>query len=474
MQYSYFVIVYLFAHRIPGSDSIRRKSRCTVPTFSNGKVSVSTKTGIISFKCRKKYRLLGNKESLCENGKIWNEVPFCARAGCSTQISSHYGLLVNNEQGLRMSFTCAKTSHELVGHRILACNGEHWNGTIPFCRRQSFNLSPECTPNSCLDWVVSGFEIGNDTPTSGTGPLIRESNPFYYLESSSRKIAFMESEEMETDKVACVKLEYLMRGATIGFIKITQVYEDLKPDMLIKINDEQGNSWKKITVLTKNPVREGVPFYFRISAVRGEGYLSDIAIRKIIILRSNEDCSKDEDDPIRDPIRHISPTSCFDRCHSNISTFETMWTEGICSCNFPNCEKFSSCCLDIYEECHVKAHSGSSSSNSQKASHDHDFYTSLGITLSLLVLAIVIVSFFVYKIKSSSDYVSNLFSSPHLSENADLQSIVNNRLEQYDEEIIEYNLVSSATVLDETDPPSSLENPFGPISSSKNSNLSLI
>ncbi|CAB4064994.1 unnamed protein product [Lepeophtheirus salmonis] len=207
------------------------------------KVSVSTKTGIISFKCRKKYRLLGNKESLCEN------------------------------------------------------------------------------------------------------------------ESSSRKIAFMESEEMETDKVACVKLEYLMRGATIGFIKITQVYEDLKPDMLIKINDEQGNT------------------------VRGEGYLSDIAIRKIIILRSNEDCSKDEDDPIRDPIRHISPTSCFDRCHSNISTFETMWTEGICSCNFPNCEKFSSCCLDIYEECHVKAHSGSSSSNSQKASHDHDFYTSLVQTM---------------------------------------------------------------------------------------------
>lgn len=158
--------------------------------------------------------------------------------------------------------------------------------------------------NLC-DWVASNTpfkwqRFTGATPTSNTGPSFDHSEEmngqgyYLYTEASGLNqgdVALLTSKNYPASVGDCFSFWYHMYGSGIGSLLVFLVKNNSqKEKILLKmINGNQGNVWKSSDVT----IRSDVDYQIIIQAIRGNSFLSDIAIDDIR-LTSKTVCATDD------------------------------------------------------------------------------------------------------------------------------------------------------------------------------------
>ncbi|CAB3255084.1 unnamed protein product [Arctia plantaginis] len=344
--------------------------RCPMPDNENIITRMMQRGKFVKFSCRRGFTMMGNKYATCRNGDWDVPLPICIKSGCEPLEEVRHSVKQSYHNGAWVLFFCLPR-YDLVGSSVLYCDGNHWNATAPKCIDSSAQSKTSCDFEKDLcDWrqdEMHDFDwrrINTKTPSSfmNTGPpydhtLGKNGNGYYmYIESTSRfendtarLISPVYSESRAEN--GCFVFYYHMYGRHIGGLRVYQ-----KPDR-ISIQDllHLGNTGRNRFLLFEKWGNQG-DFWFAsvstllnvsddfqivIEGIRGNGFISDIAIDDVALLQG-ENCTNLRLDATPMPPTVYSSDSCVGRCSDS--------TVGSCGCE-PYCFANSSCCRDYLEVC---------------------------------------------------------------------------------------------------------------------------
>ncbi|CAK9811376.1 MAM and LDL-receptor class A domain-containing protein 2 (Fragment) [Anthophora plagiata] len=355
------------------------QSRCPIMKLENGRVRTRGRGRIIRFSCYDRFTLVGNRYSTCIRGQWDTPTPVCVNAECTVPPLPEHALMSLKYNGAILIYFC-EPGYTLIGSAEIFCDGRQWNGTTPYCRDTTASAPTQCDfekPDLCwweqdprhdFDWRRHNFE----TPSFhiGTGPThdhtLGPGNDGYYLyiEASGRlindtaRIISPIYNASYTDS-GCFSFWYHMFGATMGTLNIYfKPEKDLVPRLMFKKEGDQGNQW--LHGMFNLPKAEK-GFQIIIEGVRGEGYVSDIAIDDLAILQGDKCRSVEETETewtterYEDQVEVVNAQqSCRGRCKNNMTySFTTSMTpmqSEVCLCTL-DCAEYSICCPDYAEYC---------------------------------------------------------------------------------------------------------------------------
>lgn len=280
--------------------------------------------------------------------------------------------------GAILMFFC-EPGYTLIGNAEIYCDGVQWNGTIPSCRDVKALAPTKCDfedtdlcwweqdPQHDFDWKRHNFE----TPSLhiGTGPThdhtlgAGNDGHYLYIEASGRLVndtarIISPLYNSSLTESGCFSFWYHMYGATIGLLNIYFKQEDTPPQLMFTKSGNQGNQWfHGIFELPKT----NVSFQIIIEGLRGNSYVSDIAIDDIAILQAEECIIKNESTSVtvgdEDQIEIVNAQqTCRDRCVFSSTTPISSDTSNSsfgpesCLCTL-DCADRSICCPDYAEYC---------------------------------------------------------------------------------------------------------------------------
>ncbi|XP_057657272.1 uncharacterized protein LOC130894437 [Diorhabda carinulata] len=348
---------------------------CPKIHLENGTVKRRNRGKVVRFFCLRGYLLAGERYSTCIRGKWDPEPPRCVRPTCKA-VNQKPGienlLIYPTHSGAVQHFFC-KAGYKLNGARDVYCDGDKWSDNMPTCLAVNEKPKLSCdfeTTDLCgwthdlnhdFDWRRENFK----TPSGniGTGPSFDHTkgpgqNGYYmYIESSSRTendTARLISPVYDTiNEEICFEFYYHMYGATIGtlrvYLKTINQSWNLQPDSAFFVKKgNQGNIWYRSYHYLGN-----ITNYFQIviEGIRGNGYVSDIAIDDVKIIPG---CTaEDETTTILDTSTYneLFPTidSCENRCDQKENESSSFYHLR-CDCD-QDCGDNNRCCPDFFDFC---------------------------------------------------------------------------------------------------------------------------
>ncbi|XP_061186490.1 MAM and LDL-receptor class A domain-containing protein 1-like [Saccostrea echinata] len=119
--------------RDPMPVCVERTYNCTRPTLKNGHVQEIFRGRLFKFRCEKGFKRYGRKRALC-NEYSYVRTPVCAAAGEKCRnISVDRDLLVPKKRnGGLLKFSCS-SGLLLHGNRFIYCDGSSWSSKPPIC-----------------------------------------------------------------------------------------------------------------------------------------------------------------------------------------------------------------------------------------------------------------------------------------------------------------------------------------------------
>ncbi|XP_076625702.1 uncharacterized protein LOC143344033 isoform X1 [Colletes latitarsis] len=349
------------------------QSRCPVVRLQNGKVRGRAKGRIIRFSCYEGFTLVGSKYSTCFRGQWDTPTPVCVKDDCPAFPTPKHAQIEQQYNGAILIYFC-EPGYALIGPSRIYCDGVHWNSTAPYCRDTSALAPTQCDfekPDLCwweqdpqhdFDWRRHNFE----TPSShiGTGPThdhtLGKGNDGYYLyiEASGRLVndtarIISPIYNASYTEAGCFSFWYHMYGATIGILNVYfKAEKDNTPRLMFTKEGNQGNQWIHGTF---NLPKAEKGFQIIIEGVRGNSYVSDIAIDDVAILQGDKckNGNKSEHQAVTvsddDQIEQVNAQlTCRGQC-KNYFMYNLTSTEG-CYCTL-DCAEHSICCPDYAEYC---------------------------------------------------------------------------------------------------------------------------
>ncbi|KAJ8705330.1 hypothetical protein PYW07_011157 [Mythimna separata] len=371
---------------------IEAASPCTIPRIKNGRARPRQRGTFLRFSCSARYTLVGNKYATCRFGQWDVPIPVCVKTGCQELEEVKNAVNMTSHNNAWVVFFCLP-GHQLVGSPVIYCDGSQWNSTAPGCYDSSAKTTEtECDfeqPNIC-GWKPDEYHdfdwrrLNKKTPSSflQTGPQYDHtygkngSGYYMYIESTGRianETARLMSPVYEQDlaKDGCFVFWYHMFGRSMGGLMVYQ-----KPDKLSMYQlqvlllqkkaqnytlfeqwGDQGNEWYSAVAMLSDV---GDNFQIVIEGIRGESFMSDIAIDDVSI-QHGENCTKAMVQATTPPT--VLQESCVGRCDLyNVAT----GYRG-CSCSIV-CVVTQNCCPDFLDVCDLDIRSTSEDYSSWNSS----------------------------------------------------------------------------------------------------------
>ncbi|XP_063543024.1 MAM and LDL-receptor class A domain-containing protein 1-like isoform X2 [Cydia strobilella] len=339
---------------------------CARPEIAHGTARLKQRGRMARYECLPGYQLVGDKYATCLGGRWDMPKPVCVRSGC-TMPTIDYAIILPTHRNAWLNIFCLPG---YTGSATLFCDGQRWNGTAPVCVSDPAPVELSCdfeTPTLCgwtqdsrhdFDWT----RINKKTPSSFlfTGPAFDHTfgegkqGYYMYIESSSksendtaRLISPVYAGGVE--KNGCFSFFYHMYGRSIGGLRVYQVPENQKDQVLDESDTReqyllfekwgnQGDEWFRNVSYLKD-VSEN--FQIVIEGIRGTSFTSDIAIDDVAIL-SGPQCEQAFASAVT-PAEDI-PDSCAGRCSEQTTPHRG------CGCSTA-CISDSDCCADFLEVC---------------------------------------------------------------------------------------------------------------------------
>ncbi|XP_062532362.1 scavenger receptor type C isoform X1 [Bombyx mori] len=361
--------------------------RCPYPYLQHGKARLRTKSRIVKFVCNPRYKLVGNKYSICRMGRWEEQLPVCVKSGCPKLPPITNGIQMTHHDGAWLMTFCLP-NYRLEGSEVLYCNGYRWNSTAPKCVEMNNNVTTikySCDFEEDLcGWIQDEFHdfdwkrLNTKTPSSFTltGPWFdhtygsRGKGHFMYIESTGRFIndtarLLSPIYDSAIAKDGCFQLYYHMYGRSLGGLRVYQkpdsvdlmtmlASEEQRKDYIIFEKwGEQGDLWLSAAPRLKDFNED---FQIVIEGIRGSSFMSDLAIDDISVLRGQK-CV--------DAAAHaITPSpykadSCVGRCFQNITITRGCGCDGDCVIYGYCCQDFVDLCIEKDPETTVIAETGS-------------------------------------------------------------------------------------------------------------------
>lgn len=115
-----------------------KRKKCVEPNLKFGNFELQIDGRVVQYWCEEGWTLVpGDFESAtCMLGNWSKPAPQCVRPGCEeiqesnfdqTRIKFEYSLM-----GALVTFEC-NSDYILQGERVLGCDGQYWNATVPEC-----------------------------------------------------------------------------------------------------------------------------------------------------------------------------------------------------------------------------------------------------------------------------------------------------------------------------------------------------
>ncbi|XP_066251895.1 uncharacterized protein [Euwallacea similis] len=350
-------------------------SSCKTPTLKYGRIRSRQRGRAIKFLCSPGYQLAGERTTFCINGTWDSPLPKCVRGSCAKRDSPpQNGLILPTYNGGVLNFYCQQ-GFELNGPAAIFCDGSNWDNHRPSCVRANTKVKLFCDfedsdlchwthdLNHDMDWMRDSYK----TPTGysmPTGPSFDHtkgngSNGHYmYLESSSRRMndtaRLISPMYDKMDENICLEFWYHMYGRTTGTLRaylrrINDPWPVIPKNAIFSKSGDQGNVWYREFI---NLGSINTSFQIIMEGVRGNGYVSDIAIDDIKIIPN---CIPDEHLQsttefnlfVSDILKTIE--TCENRCGQKASGNES---SQIISCDCDDfCYEASKCCPDYIDTC---------------------------------------------------------------------------------------------------------------------------
>nr|XP_031841867.1 uncharacterized protein LOC116431082 [Nomia melanderi] len=377
MKVSSLAPLLLLAIVAQPADFISLTGKCPTVRLPNGRVRGRTRGRIIRFSCNEGFTLVGNRYSNCIRGQWDTPTPVCVNARCSTPPTPDHALVASKYYGAILLFFC-EPGYSLVGPAEIYCDGREWNGTVPHCRDTTAEAPTQCDfektdlcwweqdPEHDFDWRRHNFE----TPSShiGTGPTHDHTlgpgndGHYLYIEASGRlvnetaRIVSPIYKASYTDG-GCFSFWYHMFGASIGALNVYfKPEKNSTGQLMFSKQGNQGNHWLH-GIFNLPKAEKG--FQIVIEGVRGNTYVSDIAIDDVAILQGdkcqntskaeNEGVTESDDDQIEQVNAQLS---CRGQCKnvmtSNLTTAKDLSQTCLCTID---CAEHFICCPDYAEYC---------------------------------------------------------------------------------------------------------------------------
>ncbi|XP_050316191.1 MAM and LDL-receptor class A domain-containing protein 2-like isoform X2 [Anthonomus grandis grandis] len=349
---------------------------CTTPVIKNGRIRSRQRGKILKFICNQGYQLAGERTTICTNDGTWDvPIPKCVRATCAKKDSPPpNGVVLSSHAGAVLNFYC-QHGYEINGPSVIYCDGINWDNHKPscipshtavplFCDFEDVNICHWTHDlNHDMDWVRDSYK----TPTGysmPTGPSFdhtkgENSNGHYmYIESSSRKIndtaRLISPIFGNLSGNICLEFWYHMYGQTTGTLrayvkKLSDPWPLNPKNAIFEKSGNQGNVWY-MAYKDLGPINE--EFQIIMEGVRGDGYVSDIAIDDV---KLTPDCVFVE------PTTEIITSSttekwkpyetCTDRCGLK-SYWDNQSDSDVIPCDCDDeCYEYSRCCPDYIDLC---------------------------------------------------------------------------------------------------------------------------
>ncbi|KAL3270817.1 hypothetical protein HHI36_021338 [Cryptolaemus montrouzieri] len=376
-----------------------RTYHCTIPKFPNGRMRIRQRGRFVKYNCNLGFLLSGDKYSNCVHGKWDSPPPKCVRPGCRKVNPPNNGLIYPSHMNAVLHFYC-KSGFDLRGPNVTHCNGTNWSFSMPICLPSNSKPPLSCDfekPDICgwthdlnhdFDWRRMQF----NTPSGaiGTGPSFdhtygEDKGGYYmYIESSSRNendtARLISPVYDKTMNDTCFQFFYHMYGITLGslrvYMKMVNESWNLNPSKaFFEKNGNQGNEW-----IGYNHLFGPIPndYQIIIEGVRGNGYVSDIAIDDVKIIENCkiEDLEEAEPTTTTEMPEEYGTTdlfpddlfSCENKCFSNELL---VGRHRICACD-EECFERNNCCPDFIDFCLLQ---GPSFTNFEETSSSSSSFT---------------------------------------------------------------------------------------------------
>ncbi|XP_063223620.1 mucin-2-like [Bacillus rossius redtenbacheri] len=370
---------------------------CPLPHLDNGRVTIRSRNRAAVFRCGRKYQMYGQKYSTCVRGHWTSPAPVCVRPGCTIPSLRNGDVLSDDQyQSAVLNFSC-DPGYKLGGSAVVYCDGRSWNSSAPACEADYEAAQARCDFEAAdvCGWAqeqlpadgVRWFRQNGPTPSRhvGTGPahdhtlgpgrlgyyLYMETSIPRGLSSKTRIYSPVYSPKLSED--ACFTFWYHMYGLSTGSLNVYikpegKKIQNLKP--VFQKKGEQGDVWLegffKISKLE-------VPFQIVIEGVRGESFLSDIAIDDVEI-ENGPSCNRFSSLTTTEATTHLqsnysengikNPQSCRGRCGEPLYLLRSttafaasteLTTSKVpelitCDCH-ASCADSNTCCSDFHIYC---------------------------------------------------------------------------------------------------------------------------
>ncbi|KAH1011438.1 hypothetical protein HUJ04_000809 [Dendroctonus ponderosae] len=283
-------------------------STCKTPTLRFGRIRSRQRGKSVKFLCNLGFQLAGDRTAFCINGSWDVPIPKCVRPSCAKKdnVSPKNGVALPSLNGAVLMFYCQQ-GYEINGPGTIYCDGFQWDNHVPscipahtkpslFCDFESDDLCHWTQDiNHDMDWVRDNYQ----TPTGSsmpTGPSFDhtlgagKNGHYMYIESSSRRIndtaRLISPIFGKLDGRVCLEIWYHMYGKTIGtlraYVKKISDPWPLKPiDAIFSESGNKGNVWLR-QITDMGPIPED--FQIILEGVRGNGYVSDMAVDDIRLI----------------------------------------------------------------------------------------------------------------------------------------------------------------------------------------------
>ncbi|XP_044764044.1 uncharacterized protein LOC123320709 [Coccinella septempunctata] len=355
----------------------RITSYCPTPVIKNGRYRYRHRAKFVKYTCNVGFILYGDRYNNCNHGKWDGPPPKCVRPGCKKVDPPTNGLIYPSHVWAVLHFYC-KSGYQLHGPDATYCDGATWSTNGPICLPSNTKPPLSCDfekPDLCgwthdLNHDFEWRRIQFDTPSGamGTGPSYDhtlgegEGGYYMYIESSSRNendTARLVSPVYEkTTENTCFVFYYHMYGSTIGtlraYLRMINETGNFRPSKaFFEQKGNQGDRWIRSVHLFDTIPED---YQIIIEAVRGNGYVSDIAIDDVSIVQN---CSmadfEDREISTTTEAEEYSTTdflpddlySCEGRC--DFSDIQ-MGKHRTCACD-ENCYDRNECCPDYIDFC---------------------------------------------------------------------------------------------------------------------------
>ncbi|XP_046603681.1 MAM and LDL-receptor class A domain-containing protein 2-like [Neodiprion virginianus] len=355
-------------------DSLQVPSRCREVKILNGRMRQKPRGRMVRFYCDPGFKLIGNKYAICIKERLDLTPPICVKTTCSPIEKPENSLMVQKESGAVLMFFC-EPGYQLQGPKEIYCTGTAWNDTAPTCKNTRTNPPTSCNfddPDLCsweqdpmhdFDWTRHNFRTGRSKIPTGPShdhTLGSGYNGYYlYTEASGRTenhtariVSPLYSSNLT--EAGCFSFWYHMYGRTIGTLNVFVKAEGETKlgKLMFTKSGNQGNAWwPGFFYLPK--VEDN--FQIIIEGVRGQGYLSDIAIDDVAILQGNACMDQlnmtKEVTPADDDNDQVEIVNSMQTCNGKCTNFNaTLDSSEVCQCDL-FCMDRQNCCPDYDEFC---------------------------------------------------------------------------------------------------------------------------